>query len=80
MMSQETATLLRIEEKLDHMSEKLTTVITKEQAHEKSLEQARADLDMLKAAYYKALGIVAFLTTPGIASLLWLGLHAIKKP
>lgn len=77
MTSQESAVLLRIEEKLDKMSEALTTVVTKAQTFEKTIEKHEHDLDTLKAAYYKALGILAFLSMPGVASIFWL---AFKTP
>lgn len=79
MTPEESAILFRIEAKLDTMSEKLTTVVTKEEALAKVVEKQQIDLDTLKAAYYKVMGILAFLTVPGVGSALWLGIQIYSK-
>jgi septal ring factor EnvC (AmiA/AmiB activator) len=65
--------LRRIEEKLDTISEKVTTIVVKEQALEKTVERQGEDLAKLKVAYYKALGVLTFVTFPGVMTTLWLG-------
>jgi len=81
MTPQEAAALSRIEEKLDAMSEKVTTLVVKEQSLEKTVEKQGDDVAKLKAAYYKALGILTFVTFPGILTTLWLGAQLyFKRP
>lgn len=81
MGSQEAAALLRIEEKLDAMSEKVTTLVVKEQNLEEKVREQGADLAKIKSAYLKAIGILTFITFPGVLTTLWLGAQLyFKKP
>jgi hypothetical protein len=80
-MSLPEESLRRIEEKLDTISEKVTTLVVKEQALEKTVERQGEDVAKLKVAYYKALGVLTFITFPGVLTTLWLGMQLYyKKP
>lgn len=81
MTSHELATLQRIEEKLDLMTERVTTLIVKEATTEQVLAQQQQELAVLKTAHNKAMGVLTFLAFPGIGTLLWLGIQMhLKKP
>jgi len=81
MTSQESAVLSRIEDKIDELFKEVTTLVVKEAHLEKTVNQQEEDLSALKAAHNKALGILTFLTFPGVALTLWMGLQLyMKKP
>lgn len=80
-MSDDRETLRRIEAKLDNMSEKVIALVAREEARDGSVEEQKKDIASLKAAYYKAVGILTFITFPGVATTLWLGFQLyMKKP
>lgn len=74
MTSQEDS-LRRIENKLDVISERLTTIVVREEALEKTVEKQGEDVAKLKMAYYKALGVLTFVTFPGVLTTIWLGVQ-----
>lgn len=81
MASEDREILRRIEQKLDDMSEKVTTLAVREEGITKALDEQKADVAKLKVAYYKAVGILTFITFPGVATTLWLGFQLyMKKP
>jgi hypothetical protein len=81
MTPQESAVLSRIEDKIDELFKEVTTLVVKEAHLEKTVNQQEEDLSALKAAHNKALGILTFLTFPGVALTLWMGLQLyMKKP
>ena len=53
--------------------------MAKEEALEKTVSKQEADLSTLKAAHNKALGILTFLTFPGVALTLWMGIQLYAK-
>jgi hypothetical protein len=81
MPSEDREILRRIEQKLDEMSEKVTILAVREETMTESLKEQKEDVAKLKAAYYKAVGILTFVTFPGVATTLWLGFQLyMKKP
>ncbi len=79
MTPHEAAALERIENKLDALSTNVTTLIVKGATLESTVEKQEADLSTLKAAHNKALGILTFLTFPGVALTLWMGIQLYSK-
>jgi hypothetical protein len=81
MTPQESAVLTRIEDKIDELFKEVTALVVKEAHLEKTVSKQEEDLSALKAAHNKALGILTFLTFPGVALTLWMGLQLyMKKP
>lgn len=81
MSPQEASFLERMDQKLDNISTQVTMLVVKEQALEDTVRDHKQDIATLKAAYNKALGVLAFLTLPGVATALWLGIQLnSKKP
>jgi hypothetical protein len=81
MASEDRETLRRIEQKLDDMSDKVTALMVKESNMAEKVQEQKEDVAKLKAAYYKAVGILTFITFPGVATTLWLGFQLyMKKP
>lgn len=78
-MNDDRETLRRIETKLDSMSEKVISLVAREEARDSSVEEQKKDIASLKAAYYKAVGILTFITFPGVATTLWLGFQLYMK-
>lgn len=78
-MSDDREILRRIESKLDSVSEKVIILAAREEARDHSVEEQKEDIAKLKAAYYKAVGILTFITFPGVATTLWLGFQLYMK-
>ena len=79
MIQLEGEILNRIEAKLDSITEKVTILVVKEAVLEAKVSSQEADLSALKAAHNKALGILTFLTFPGVALTLWMGVQLYMK-
>lgn len=80
-MSDDRETLRRIETKLDSLAERVIALSAREEARDDSVDEQKKDIASLKAAYYKAVGILTFITFPGVATTLWLGFQLyMKKP
>lgn len=79
MHPEERAVLARIEQKLDVMSEKVTTLSVRDESMIATVNEQKQDIAKLKAAYYKAVGILTFITFPGVATTLWLGFQLYMK-
>lgn len=79
MNSDEKEILRRIEQKLDSVSEKVTVLAVRDEATGKTVHEHEQDIAKLKAAYYKAVGILTFITFPGVATTLWLGFQLYSK-
>ena len=69
----------RIEQKLDKLSDLVIALSAREEARDKSVDEQKEDIAKLKAAYYKAVGILTFITFPGVATTLWLGFQLYMK-
>lgn len=69
----------RIEQKLDKLSDLVIALSAREEARDKSVDEQKDDIAKLKAAYYKAVGILTFITFPGVATTLWLGFQLYMK-
>jgi hypothetical protein len=78
-MNEDREILRRIESKLDSVSERVITLSAREEARDHSVEEQGRDIANLKAAYYKAVGILTFITFPGVATTLWLGFQLYMK-
>ncbi len=79
MQPHESSALTRIEDKLDSIADKVSTLVAKEEILERTVAKQEADLSTLKAAHNKALGILTFLTFPGVALTLWMGVQLYSK-
>lgn len=69
----------RIEQKLDKLSDLVIALSAREESRDEKVDEQRADIAKLKAAYYKAVGILTFVTFPGVATTLWLGFQLYMK-
>jgi predicted regulator of Ras-like GTPase activity (Roadblock/LC7/MglB family) len=69
----------RIEDKIIELSEKVSVLIAKESILERTINKQEHEISLLKAAHNKALGILTFLTFPGVALTLWMGLQLYQK-
>lgn len=69
----------RIEQKLDKLSDLVIALSAREESRDKSVDEQKQDIAKLKAAYYKAVGILTFITFPGVATTLWLGFQLYSK-
>jgi hypothetical protein len=78
-MNDDRETLRRIETKLDSLAERVISLSAREEARDESVDEQKKDIASLKAAYYKAVGILTFITFPGVATTLWLGFQLYMK-
>lgn len=78
-MAEDREILRRIETKLDNLSEKVITLSAREAARDQDVDAQKEDIAKLKAAYHKAAGIFAFVTFPGVFTILWMGLQLYMK-
>jgi hypothetical protein len=78
-MNDDRETLRRIEAKLDSLAERVISLSAREEARDDSVDEQKKDIASLKAAYYKAVGILTFITFPGVATTLWLGFQLYMK-
>lgn len=78
-MNDDRETLRRIETKLDSLAERVISLSAREEARDDSVGEQKKDIASLKAAYYKAVGILTFITFPGVATTLWLGFQLYMK-
>ena len=69
----------RIEQKLDKLSDLVIALSAREEARDEKVDEQKQDIAKLKAAYYKAVGILTFITFPGVATTLWLGFQLYMK-
>ena len=81
MTPQDVATLARIEEKLDALNERIYSQSAEIKILGDTVAKQDRDVTTLKTAYNKTLGVLAFLTFPGVMTTLWLGMQLYyKKP
>ena len=78
-MNDDRETRRRIETKLDSLAERVISLSAREEARDESVDEQKKDIASLKAAYYKAVGILTFITFPGVATTLWLGFQLYMK-
>lgn len=79
MQPHESSALTRIEDKLDSIADKVSMLVVKEDLLERTVAKQESDLSTLKAAHNKALGILTFLTFPGVALTIWMGIKLYAK-